>query len=126
MIVSPNKGVFFVATMLMCSAALYAQEISSPAQDPLRRVFVGEPNQLSVPPGYPAAAEVSLEVDECALSGDRLEVADLQNGSPSSRPACAAETPSRVPVNLPGALTDVSTGGEKRAPASLSTAVQAH
>lgn len=54
MIVSPDKGVFFVATALMCSASLYGAEWSSAASDPLTRVFVGQPNLLTVPPGFPA------------------------------------------------------------------------
>ena len=64
MIVSPDKGVFFVATALMCSASLYGAELSSAgANDPLStrgfpmtRVFVGQPNFLTVPPGVPAVA----------------------------------------------------------------------
>ena len=29
MIVNPDKGIFFVATALMCSASLYAAELST-------------------------------------------------------------------------------------------------
>src|SRR5574342_77491 len=66
MIVSPNKGVFFVATALMCSASLYGAELSSPSSDPLARIFVGEPNRLTLPPGFPAAAEITLDEVGCA------------------------------------------------------------
>lgn len=52
MIVSPNQGAFFVATALMCSGSLYAAELSS-RTDPMTRMFVGEPNRLTVPPGFP-------------------------------------------------------------------------
>jgi hypothetical protein len=56
MIVSPNKGVFFIATALMCSASLYGAELS--AGDPMARIFVGEPNRLTVPPGFPSGEQV--------------------------------------------------------------------
>ena len=32
MIVGPHKGIFFVATALMCSASLYGAELSVPEQ----------------------------------------------------------------------------------------------
>jgi hypothetical protein len=57
MIVSPNKGVFFVATALMCSASLYGAELST-GTDPMARIFVGEPHRLTVPPGFPSDVEV--------------------------------------------------------------------
>ena len=65
MIVSPDKGVFFVATALMCSASLYGAELVSSTSDPLERVFVGVPNQLSLPPGFPENP-ASLQAQGCA------------------------------------------------------------
>ena len=56
MIVNPDKGVFFVATAMMCSVSLYAAELSTAEPDPMTRVYVGEPNRLTLPPGFPAAA----------------------------------------------------------------------
>lgn len=63
MIVSPDKSLFFVATALMCSASLYGAELSSPASDPMTRVFVGEPTPLSLPPGFPAQ---TASAERCA------------------------------------------------------------
>jgi hypothetical protein len=126
MIVSPDKGIFFVATAMMCSAALYAAELSSPSQDPLRRVFIGVPNQLALPPDFPEATTVSLGVEACdpAPANPTFKADAFQ----SIAPACVAnEKPAPAAVILPGPITDVSTAGEERvAPASLSTAVQAH
>jgi len=118
MIVSPDKGLFFVVTAVMCSAALYAAEISSPSQDPLRRVFIGVPNQLTLPPDSSEAAVVSVAVDAC----------DPSPANPTFKAACTPkEKPALAEIALPGPITDVSTAGEEReAPASLSTAVQAH
>ena len=115
MIVSPDKGLFFVATAVMCSAALYAAEVSAPSQDPLRRIFIAVPNQLTLPPDFPEAATVSVAVDACG-----------QNAA--GAPACAAkEKAPPSAVILPGPITDVSTASKERvAPASLSRAVQAH
>lgn len=50
MLISPKKSLFFVATALMCAAALYAAEAASPSYDPLTRIFVGEPIKLTLPP----------------------------------------------------------------------------
>ncbi len=70
MIVGPHKGLFFVATALMCSASLYGAEVSAPSSNPLARIFTGEPNRLTLPPDFPDAALVSLDQDEsCAISG---------------------------------------------------------
>ena len=48
MIVGPQKGLFFVATALMCSASLYAAELTAPSGNPLARIFTGEPNRRSL------------------------------------------------------------------------------
>ena len=122
MIVSPDKGLFFVATAVMCSAVLYAAELSSPSQDPLRRVFVGVPNQLTLPPDFPEAATVSVAAEAC----DPAAREAFQ--SVSTAPACVArENAVPAAIILPGPITDVSTASKQRvAPASLSTAVQAH
>jgi hypothetical protein len=52
MIIRPEKGLFFVATLLMCSVSIYAAELADPRSDPLERIFVGVPTQLSLPPGF--------------------------------------------------------------------------
>ena len=127
MIVSPDKGIFFVATAVMCSAALYAAEISSPSQDPLRRVFIGVPNQLTLPPDFSAATTVSVAVDACSPPGANPTFNAEAFQDPSPAPACVATEPAPPAIVLPGPLTGVSAAGqEHEAPASLSTAVQAH
>jgi len=120
MIVSPDKGIFFVVTAVMCSAALYAAEVSSPSQDPLRRVFVGVPNQLTLPPDFSEVTAVTVAADACDE--------EAASQSASTTPACVAkEKPAPAAIVLPGPITGVSTGGKERvAPASLSTTVQAH
>jgi hypothetical protein len=128
MIISPNKGIFFVATAVMCSAALYAAELSSPGRDPLGRVFVGVPNQLTLPPDFPEAIDISRDDDACDPSiSDRSFGPQIQSASsPSSdSPTCAGETKTEADAIIhPGSL---STKGEGRAaPASLSTAVRTH
>ena len=89
MIVSPNKGVFFLATALMCSASLYGAELSSPSSDPLRRIFVGEPNRLTLPPGFPAAAEISL--DEAGCATEDHQIGGVIQRTASASPDCRAE-----------------------------------
>jgi hypothetical protein len=128
MIVSPDKGIFFVATAVMCSAALYAAELSSPNQDPLRRIFIGVPNQLTLPPDFPEATSVSVGADECGPAGANPAFQDGTFRSASIAPACVAkEKAAPATIVLPGPLTGVSAAGQERvAPASLSTAVQAH
>ena len=67
MIVNPNKGLFFVATALMCSASLYGAELSTAEPDPMTRLFVGEPSRLTLPPGFPQT-EAAAEPADCGLS----------------------------------------------------------
>src|SRR5262245_13823333 len=75
MIVSPNKGLFFCVTALMCSASLYGAELTAPSTDPLTRIFTGEPNRLTLPPGFSDDGDaLSVEQDE----GCALQVADLR------------------------------------------------
>jgi hypothetical protein len=98
MIVGPHKGIFFVATALMCSASLYGAELSAPSSNPLARIFTGEPNRLTLPPDFPDAA-LSLDQDEsCAHQGAdhefsgaaALQTASTSGGSvPSGNPTRA-------------------------------------
>ena len=125
MIVGPNKGVFFVATALMCSAALYAAEISSPSPDPLRRVFVGEPNRLTLPPGFPETVELSLNEEACApISEQRIGGGEVQKASAGCAPE---DKPAPAPIVHPRPATGVIANGTERAGSpSLGTTVQAH
>lgn len=58
LIVSPSKAVFFVATALTCSGSLYGAGLTA-RNDPLTKLFVGVPNRLTLPLGFPANAEAS-------------------------------------------------------------------
>jgi len=130
MIVGPHKGVFFVATALMCSASLYGAELSAPGSDPLTRIFVGEPTRLTLPPGFPDAAEVSLDEDEsCAprvadrsLGGATLSTASALQGENTCR---RDEKSAPGTIVLPGAVTalepELST-----TPAGVEATTQAH
>ena len=99
MIVGPHKGIFFVATALMCSASLYGAELSAPSSNPLTRIFTGEPNRLTLPPDFPDAALVSLDQDEsCAHQGADREfsgaaalqtASSIRGGVPSGNPTRA-------------------------------------
>jgi hypothetical protein len=105
MIVGPHKGLFFVATALMCSVTLYGAELSVPSSNPLARIFTGEPNRLTLPPDFPDAALVSLDQDESCDSqvADRaLSRPTLQTAS-SSGEACRPEIePTPGAATLPG------------------------
>jgi hypothetical protein len=85
MIVNPNKGVFFVATALMCSASLYGAEMSTGA-DPMARIFVGEPNRLTVPPGFPSDVQVlepkavDQQARDCLVDSSLIEGAKSLSG----------------------------------------------
>ena len=108
MIVSPSKGLFFLGTALMCSASLYAAELTSPQgnpltamfNDPMTRIFVGEPNQLTLPPDFSEGTELGPERD------DRCTPQIADGGFPSvTLRASLSETgcePEDKPV--PGAL----------------------
>ena len=64
MIVGPNKGLFFLGTALMCSASLYGAETAVPSGNPLARIFTGEPNRLTLPPGFPDAPLMRLDQND--------------------------------------------------------------
>src|SRR5262245_43413483 len=125
MIVSPNKGVFFVATAMMCSAALYAAEVSSQVEeDPLSRVFVGTPNQLTLPPGFQEATAADIGAAPCELARP-TSIGPHHAQSASTSSECETEErPSAATVVLPGAPTEASTEGPSAgARPSLNTAV---
>lgn len=128
MIVSPNKGVFFVATALMCSASLYGAELSSPSSDPLARIFVGEPNRLTLPPGFPAAAEITLDEVGCAPEGQDHRIGGATLPTASASPDCPAEEkPEAGALVLSGRLPAVDENREKDRPlTSVSTTAEAH
>ena len=132
MIVSPDKGVFFLATALMCSATLYAAELSSRVSDPMTRVFVGEPNQLTLPPGFPGTDELSANLVPCvprldlARSGPALHTASASAVAPDAEGCGAQERAEPAAVTLPLPLTSIGTNGPSSTSptASLSTAVR--
>jgi len=126
MIVNPDKGLFFVVTALMCSASLYGAELSTTASDPMTRVFVGEPNRLTLPPGFPAT-EIAAETTGCGLESQVAQVReaqaplDLQNtGCASTAAENAADRFARpAPLGVAGAkslnpLQPISVGAAER------------
>jgi hypothetical protein len=130
MIVSPNKGVFFLVTALMCSASLYGAELSSPSSDPLTRVFVGEPNRLTLPPGFPETAELTLDERSCAppVSDRSLAGAALHTASASTPDAASCGTEDKAgpgALSLRGSLTAAGANQASSPPTGLSTVVQA-
>jgi len=126
MIVSPDSRIVSATTAVMCSAALYAAELSSQTPDPLRRVFVGVPNQLTLPPGFSESEDIVQEEDCAPRIGDRTRGAEVQKASDAAAElSCASETkadPAAIvlPVS-PDAAKD-----ERAVLDSLSTAVRAH
>lgn len=130
MIVSPNKGLFFLGTALMCSASLYGAELTSPHNDPLTRIFVGQPNQLTLPPEFSDGTEVSPDQeDRCAPQvADGLASVTLQKASALSDAACPPDDkPASGAIVLPGAVSALAPHAEaKIEQASASGAVQSH
>jgi hypothetical protein len=108
MIVGPHKGLFFLATALMCSASLYATELTAPNRNPLARIFTGEPNRLTLPPNFSDAASVSLDQDEtCAPQvADRALSGATLRGASASGEGCQREI-RKLPGGtvLPGAVS---------------------
>lgn len=130
MIVGPQKGLFFVATALMCSASLYAAELTAPSSNPLTRIFTGEPNRLTLPPDFPDAALVSLDQDECRVPqvADRaFSGAALQTASTSGE-ACPPEIqPLQGTAVLPGAVSAVAPEARAKVePVSVGGTAQSH
>jgi hypothetical protein len=131
MIVGPHKGLFFVATALMCSASLYGAELSAPSRNPLTRIFTGEPNRLTLPPDFPDAALVGLDQDESCVPHipDReLTGAALQRASSSSAEECRPEAqPVPRAAGLSGAVSAVTSEARAKVdPASVGGTVQSH
>ncbi len=134
MIVGPNKGLFFVATALICSASLYAAELAVPSRNPLARIFTGEPNRLTLPPDFPDPALVSLDQLDQDDGGCALQVADralsgatLRTASTSGQ-GCQPEI-QKLPgaAVLPGAVSAASPDASAAAaPVSVGGAVQSH
>jgi hypothetical protein len=131
MIVGPHKGIFFVATALMCSASLYGAEVSAPSSNPLARIFTGEPNRLTLPPDFPDAAPVSLDQDEsCAHQGADHEfsgAAALQTASTSGETCHPEIQPVPAVTALPGAVSGVAPDARAKVePVSVGGTVQSH
>jgi hypothetical protein len=125
MIIGPNKGVFFVMTVLMYAASLYGAQSFS-ATDPMTRIFVGEPNRLTVPPGFHEASTNSAPKADCTsqVDGERVPPAQSEADRASDAQPCtplAAQT--TVPVAPVPTVDEVS--GEARVvqPASAASAV---
>jgi hypothetical protein len=130
MIVGPHKGLFFVATALICSASLYAADLTVPSRNPLARIFTGEPNRLTLPPDFPEAALVSLDQDEsCApqVADRAFSDATLRTASASGE-GCQPEI-QKLPgaAVLPGAVSAAAPDAKVTvAPVSVGGAVQSH
>jgi hypothetical protein len=127
MIVSPDKSLFFVATALMCSASLYGAELSSPRIDPMTRVFVGEPNRLTLPPGFPVAEASVGEPATCNPApiepGFAVQAVKVSaNGCSAGTAESAAEVLARPnSISAASAKTEISAQ-----PISLGSAPQVH
>ena len=113
MIVNPDRGIFFVATALMCSVSLYGAELSTIEPDPMTRIFVGEPNHLTLPPGIPAT-EVAAGPPSC-LSTAVLAPAPLGKVADNAREDSCDSTGSEAPagaVSSPYSLGAASAKGQ--------------
>ena len=130
MIVTPNKGLFFLGTALMCSASLYGAELTSAHNDPLTRIFVGEPNQLTLPPDFSDGTELSPDQDDrrAPQVADGLAGVTLQKTSAlPETPGLPEDKPAPGAIVLPGAVSTLAPDAEARIePASSSGAVQSH
>lgn len=132
MIVSSNKGLFFMATALMCSASLYGAELAVPSSDPLTRIFTGEPNRLTLPPGFPDTPLVSLdrEAENCTprLADGGNTGAALHTASATSTQVCFGEAQAEPGARLPSSAVS-ALAPEAQAtvePASVVRAVRSH
>ncbi len=130
MIVGPHKGLFFAATVLMCSASLYGAELSAPSYNALTRIFTGEPNRLTLPPDFPDAALVSLDQDEsCApqVASREFSGAALKTAS-TSEERCRPEIgPVPGPAVPPDAVSAVTPDARSKVePVSVGGTVQSH
>lgn len=130
MIVGPHKGLFFAATALMCSASLYAADLSVPSIDPLTRVFTGEPNRLTVPPGFPDDVPlVSLDQDKgCtpqSADDGRIRAA-VHTTSTTPEPDCLRDAPPEPTASVPIGTTPVVAPQERSivTPAGVAGTVQ--
>jgi hypothetical protein len=137
MIVSPNKGLFFIGTALMCSASLYAAELTSPQgnpltamfNDPMTRIFVGEPNQLTLPPNFADGDLGSDRDDECAgrIADGGLATGATQMAALVEADCQAARRPVAGAIVLPGAVSALATRTEAKVePASVDASLQTH
>ena len=130
MIVRPDKSLFFVATALMCSASLYGAELSSPAADPMTRVFVGEPTPLTRPPGFPAEATSVAASESCATLPVQLGASSLgAAGGATDTEDCkpGATKSGSDPIVLPSAFSAATAKATVAAqPKSVGSAGQVH
>jgi hypothetical protein len=120
MIVRPEKGLFFVGTLLMCSALIYAAELAAPRSDPLERVFVGVPNQLSLPPGFGAPAEGQDTGNVAATVQPEPQLATEVLPASDAREPVAEPKPERAV--LPAPLSDETRKSAVTATTSATTA----
>jgi hypothetical protein len=126
MIIGPNKGVFFVVTVLLYAASLYGAQSFS-ATDPMTRIFVGEPNRLTVPPGFHEASTNSASKADCTSQPDAERLPPSQSEAdqaPDAQPCTPLAAQTTGPV-APAPTVD-AVSGEARVivqPASAASAV---
>jgi len=69
MIDNSHRGLFFVATALMCAVAFYGSELARPDPDEFTTTTSSGPRQLTLPPGF--KADVASEQSETVPIGVR-------------------------------------------------------
>lgn len=130
MIVNPDKGVFFVATAVMCSVSLYGAELSTAEPDPMTRVFVGEPSHLTLPPGFPATETADGGNGCVSTAATRIDQSALERASASIRDDGCDAGPSAAPVNAISVPRGPGAAGAKAGipaqPISLGSADRIH
>ena len=107
MIVNPDKGIFFVATALMCSVSLYGAELSTAEPDPMTRIFVGQPNRLTLPPGFPAW-EATAGIAPCLATAEVAPPAWEKVAASLEKVAASAREDDCGPTRLEPAADAVS------------------
>lgn len=117
MIVNPDKGIFFFATAVMCSVSLYAAELWTVEPDPMRRLFVGEPNRLTLPPSsHVTDTTAGSDCPSTALVAPPAEETASEKGTASARDNDCDRGPVADAIPIPGGLSAASAKAEIPAP----------
>ncbi len=105
MIDNSHRGLFFIATALMCAVVSYGSELASADPDELATTLSGAPRQLTLPPGFKTDV-ASTQSEAPSIAVNPVPCAQGKSSMPADKCASDAVSIKSKPGFTPAATSE--------------------